>query len=142
MAAKVSEALANEKQPKARDWLLKSGFNSSKVQTKVDFFESSWWIGFRFEPLEVVGPWTFGVDGDVGLAEVEDCSTGGPGAIRKKVLKLDLKITLIYHQLALHHLDKYGLNWARVYNVLQFFLNVFSFKKPSIIKIMMYPYIS
>ena len=126
MAAKVSEALANEKQPKARDWLLKSGFNSSKA-------------------LEVVGPWTFGVDGDVGLAEVEDCSTGGPGAIRKKVLKLDLKITLIYHQLALHHLDKYGLNWARVYNVLQFFFwNIFSFKKPapSIIKIMMYPYIS
>ena len=37
MAAKVSEALANEKQPKARDWLLKSGFNSSKA-------------------LEVVGP--------------------------------------------------------------------------------------
>ena len=124
MAAKVSEALANEKQPKARDWLLKSGFNSSKA-------------------LEVVGPWTFGVDGDVGLAEVEDCSSGGPGAIRKKVLKLDLKITLIYHQLALHHLDKYGLNWARVFNVLQFFLNIFSFKKPapSIIKIMMYPYI-
>ena len=72
MAAKVSEALANEKQPKARDWLLKSGFNSSKA-------------------LEVVGPWTFGVDGDVGLAEVEDCSSGGPGAIRKKSIKIRLE---------------------------------------------------
>ena len=111
MAAKVSEALANEKQPKARVWLEKSGFNSSKVQTKVDFCELSWWFGFRFEPLEVVVPWTVGVDGDVGLAEVEDCSTGGPGAIRKKKQsKLHLKITLKYHQVALYHLDKYGQN--------------------------------
>ena len=105
MAAKVSEALANEKQPKARVWLEKSGFNSSKVQTKVDFCELSWWFGFRFEPLEVVVPWTVGVDGDVGLAEVEDCSTGGPGAIRKKQSKLHWNITR-------WRCIKYGQNWA------------------------------
>ena len=71
IAAKVTEALANEKHPKVSCWLAMaiSGFSNSNVQTKVDFWvKSGSSVGYRlwFEPLEVVVALALRVDGDDG----------------------------------------------------------------------------
>ena len=71
IAAKVTEALANEKHPKVSCWLAMaiSGFSNSNVQTKVDFWvKSGSSVGHRlwFDPLEVVVALALRVDGDDG----------------------------------------------------------------------------
>ena len=71
MAAKVTEALANEKHPKVSCLLAMAinGFSNSNVQTKVDLWvKSGSSVGHRlwFDPLEVVVALALRVDGDDG----------------------------------------------------------------------------